>query len=106
MDKARQVDAVKHRGGRGNTGGIRAFARYSGRSEISVRRSLKVASLTEEAKQVARDTGLDNNRSALLSAAAEAPELQAEALRRIAQRGKVRQVDAPARCCPHCGGAL
>ncbi len=70
-DKLRQVDAVSAPGGRGNKGGVRAAAREIGVSEPDARRAEKVAGLSAEAQEVAREAGLDDNRSALLAAAAE-----------------------------------
>ena len=64
---------------------MRKAARELGMSEIDVRRSLKVASLTPEAKEAAQQLGLDDNRSAMLKAADYPPELQADALREIAK---------------------
>lgn len=52
-------------------GGVRAAARELGLSQPNASRSMKVASLSDEAKQAARETKLDNNRSALLEAAAK-----------------------------------
>jgi ParB family chromosome partitioning protein len=47
----------------------------------SARRAIKIASLSDEAKEVAKETGLDNNSSALLEAASEpTPERQVEKL--------------------------
>lgn len=64
-DVLRQVDA---KGGRPK-GGVRAAARDLGLSEPDARRAVKVAALSDEAKQAARELGLANNRSALLAAA-------------------------------------
>lgn len=64
---SRQPDA-KAKIGR-PAGGTRAAARDLGMSEPDARRAIKVAGLTDEAKQAARDAGLDDNRSALLDAA-------------------------------------
>ena len=81
-DVSRQADA-KPMGGRPE-GGIREAARELGMSEVDVRRAIKVASLSDEAKSIARDTGLDDNRSALLEASREPTERQAEKLAEIA----------------------
>jgi hypothetical protein len=82
---ARQPDANENRraDGRGHRpeGGNRLAARSLGLSEPDVRRAVKVASLSDEAKQAARDAGLSNNRTALLAATRVAPEQQAGALR-------------------------
>lgn len=50
-------------------GGINAAARELGVDKDDAHRAVRVASLSEEAKDAARETGLDNNRSALLEAA-------------------------------------
>lgn len=69
-DKLAQVGPVS--GGRGNAGGLRAAAREIGVARSDAQRAVKVAGLSDEAKAAARDAGLDDNRSALLSAAASA----------------------------------
>jgi len=75
--------APKLRGGRPE-GGIRAAARELGVAKDDAHRATQVASLPEEAKDAAREVGLDNNRSALLAAgktadpAAELRRLRAE----------------------------
>lgn len=82
--KLAQVAPVSERGrveGRGNTGGVRAAARDLGVDRDDARRAQKVASLPDDAKQAARDVGLDDNRSALL-AASKAADPAAE-LRRL-----------------------
>jgi hypothetical protein len=67
-DKPSQVATVS-KGGRGKEGGVRAAARELGISKDDAHRANKVAGLTEEAKEVARETGLDENRRVLLEAA-------------------------------------
>jgi ParB family transcriptional regulator, chromosome partitioning protein len=52
-------------------GGISAAARDLGVDRVDASRAVKVASLSDEAKVAARETGLDNNRSALLDAASK-----------------------------------
>lgn len=72
---------TKPQGGRPE-GGINAAARELGISKADAHRAVKVAALSPEAKQAARDTGLDDNRTALLEAAKRAdPEKQVEAIR-------------------------
>jgi ParB-like chromosome segregation protein Spo0J len=51
--------------------GINAAARDLGIDKDDAHRAVKVASLSDEAKEAARETGLDNNRSALLDAASK-----------------------------------
>jgi ParB family transcriptional regulator, chromosome partitioning protein len=69
-------------GGRGKKGGVSQAAREIGVDRDDARRAEKVASLSEEAKEAAREHGLDDNRKAMLQAARETtPEDQVEALR-------------------------
>jgi ParB-like chromosome segregation protein Spo0J len=83
-DKLRQVAAVS--GGRGNTGGYREAARELNIPERTVRRAYKTASLSPEAQEAAVETGLDDNRSALLEAAKErTSEAQTATIRRLAE---------------------
>src|ERR1700722_2988331 len=96
--KVRQSDALSPRLGRGKKSGVRQASRELGVSEPDARRAIKVDSLTPEAKEAARDVGLDDNRSALLRAAEVAPEHQAQAIRDIAakkQEAKERPKSAP-----------
>jgi ParB-like chromosome segregation protein Spo0J len=68
--------AAKPQGGRPE-GGVRAASRELGIDEDDGRRAVKVASLSDEAKDAAREVGLDDNRSALLAASREpTPEAQ------------------------------
>jgi ParB/RepB/Spo0J family partition protein len=76
----------------GRPGAAAAASRELGIVERDVQRAVKVASLAPEAKQAARDAGLDDNRSALLAAAQETtPEAQVAALvnRRPIDQGKL-----------------
>ncbi len=83
--KARQVDEPLKGGRQPNEKGQAKAARELGISEPDARRAVKVASLSDEAKQVARDTGLDDNRSALLKAAKEsAPAEQVRTITELA----------------------
>jgi hypothetical protein len=89
-DKVRHVAAVS--GGRGNTGGYRRAARELNISERTVRRAYQSASLSPEAQEAAVETGLDDNRSALLEAAkVNSPKAQAAIIRGIAE-GKTSSV--------------
>jgi hypothetical protein len=85
-DKLRQVAALS--GGRGNTGGYREAARELNIPERTVRRAYQTASLSPEAQEAAVETGLDDNRSALLEAAKvkNNPKAQAAIIRGIAER--------------------
>lgn len=68
--------------------GVRAAARELGINHVDAHRAVKVASLSEEAKTVARQSGLDDNRAALLSAAKHStPEAQVKVLEERKQGG-------------------
>ena len=82
-DKLAQLDPVS-KGGRGKESGTRKAARDLNLDRNEVRRALRIASLTEEAKQAAQERGLDDNQSALLAAAVVAPERQVEAIHNFA----------------------
>ena len=72
--------------------GIRKAARELGIAKNDASRAAKVAGLTQEAKDAAREVGLDDNRSALLRASLQAPERQADAVREIAE-AKASRID-------------
>lgn len=87
-----QVATAKTGRGGHNEGGVNAAARELGIDRDDAHRAVKVASLSDEAKQAARDVGLDDNRSALLAAARETePAKQVEVLvnRRPVDRAKL-----------------
>jgi ParB-like chromosome segregation protein Spo0J len=84
--------------GRGHKpeGGIAAAARDLGVDKDDAHRAVKVASLSDEAKDAARETGLDNNRSALLAAARETePQAQAEVIRTYKPSPAITKADPP-----------
>jgi hypothetical protein len=64
--------ATKPKGGR-PVGGVNAAARELNIEKIDAHRAVKVASLSPEAKQAARDAGLDDNRAASPAARSSAP---------------------------------
>lgn len=107
-DKLAQIAPVS--GGRGNEGGVRAAARELGIERTDASRAVKVASLTDEAKEAAREVGLDDNRTALLQAAKAAPEQQAKVIRDYAeQRQAVRNkvdLDVKARAAREVAGII
>lgn len=72
-EKSLSQVATNSRGGRPTTVGTRAAERDLGIKRDDASRAAKVASLSPEAKEVARELGLDDNRSVLL-AAAKAPD--------------------------------
>jgi ParB-like chromosome segregation protein Spo0J len=73
-------------GGRPESGS-RLVARKLNIPEQTVRRAYQTASLSPEAQKAAVETGLDDNRSALLEAAKErTPEAQTATIRRLAER--------------------
>ncbi len=78
--------------------GINRASRDLGIESTDAKRAVKVASLSEEAKAVARQSGLDDNRSALLAAAKHStPEAQVRALeeRKGGLAGRYQQEPAP-----------
>lgn len=79
------------KGGRGHDGGVSKATRDLGIERTDAIRSIKVASLTEEAKQVARETGLDDNQSILIKAKKSGDEvvfLRTEHARREAEKAR------------------
>lgn len=97
--KVAQLAPLKKPGaGRGSKGGIREASRELGIDRDDARRAVKVAGLSDEAKEVAREVHLDDNRSALLLAASEPKERQADTLREIAARKEAPpRTDVPKR---------
>ena len=86
-DKLSQLATVS--GGRGNEGGIRAASRDLGIDKDEAHRAVKIASISERAKAVAREAHLDDNQSALLEVA-RAPEAeQVSVIERIRDAGSV-----------------
>ncbi|AHB50059.1 hypothetical protein W911_06830 [Hyphomicrobium nitrativorans NL23] len=92
-DKPRQVGAVSGKGGRGKTGGINQAARELGVPPTDLRRSVKIAKLSPEAKAEARKLKLDDNQEALLTAAKKtSPAAQVAALeQRTAPKPQTRR---------------
>lgn len=82
-------------GAQPNDKGIKAASRELGIERTATQRATKVAGLSPEAKAAAKETGLDNNQSALLKAAKEAPEEQAAKVRQIAEQRAVKPAPAP-----------
>jgi ParB-like chromosome segregation protein Spo0J len=80
----RQLDA-KPRGGRPK-GGVRAASRELGLGEAEARRSVKISSISPEAKKAAKEAGLDNNQSALLKVASAPPSQQVAAVAGISAK--------------------
>lgn len=87
-------------------GGINAAVRDLGIDRTEAQRAVKIAALAPEAKEAARSAGLDNNQSALLSAAreetpsaqvatieAEARKRQEAALAREEERQRIRDAE-------------
>ncbi len=84
---------TKRSDGRGHRqeSGINLAARSLNIDKDTAYRSVKVASLTDEAKEAAREEGLDDNRSALLEAASVDADKQADRLRQIAREKEMRR---------------
>jgi ParB family transcriptional regulator, chromosome partitioning protein len=74
----------KPRGGRPESG-VRAAARELGVERNEAQRAVKVASISERAKQAAVDAKLDNNQAALLKIASAPVERQVSVVSEIAQ---------------------
>lgn len=66
--------------------GLRKTAQELGIAREEVRQAEKIASIAPEAKQAARDAGLDDNATALLKAAKAPPQEQVAVIREIADR--------------------
>lgn len=66
-----QSESLRTDGRGGRPSGIENAARELGIERQDAHRAVKVASLSDEAKEAAREAGLDNNRSALLDAASK-----------------------------------
>lgn len=97
-----QVAPVKSRRSDGRGGsigdGINAAVRELDIERTSAQRAVKVASISEQAKEAARKAGLDDNRSALLAAAKAPAERQAAVIHEIAERKSVAPlIDADVR---------
>jgi ParB/RepB/Spo0J family partition protein len=56
--------------------GVKAAARELGMPAENVRRAVKIAAISPEAKDAAKQAGIDNNQSKLLAVASEPPEKQ------------------------------
>lgn len=85
-DQSAQV-ALKGPVGHRPKSGVNDAARQLGIERTDVQRAIKVASLSPEAQDAAREVGLDDNRSALLEARKQpTPEAQVESLRQHAER--------------------
>lgn len=78
--------SATHRQAGQQPGGINAAARELGIDKDDAHRAVKIDSLTDEAKAAARETGLDNNRSALLAVAGKPAASQAAAVHDLADR--------------------
>lgn len=82
--RSHEAQLAPHRKAGQQPGGINAAVRELGIDRTEAQRSVNVSKLSEEAKDAAREAGLDNNQSALLKAARAAPEDAAEVIRGIA----------------------
>jgi ParB family chromosome partitioning protein len=72
-------------------GGSAAASRELGVNEREVQRAVKIASITDEAKEAARVAGLDDNQSALLKVAAAEPEAQTDLVHWLADQKAERR---------------
>ena len=94
--KASQVETPSG-GHRPTEKGVRKVAADLGLDKSDVQRAVKVASITDEAKQAARDAGLDDNRTALLVVAKAEPEAQVAKVKEIADEKAEREKQPAAR---------
>lgn len=85
---------AKPHGGRPE-GGVEAAARELGINREDARRAVKVAALSDEAKDAAREVGLDDNRSALLEAASKGTVAEQVATIHRLHESKVKKPDDP-----------
>jgi ParB family chromosome partitioning protein len=87
LTEVRQVSAkleeTSSKGGR--PGAVAETARDLGVSESEARRSVKIASISDDAKDAAKAAGLDDNQSVLLKVAAAPVETQADVVAEIAE---------------------
>ena len=81
-DKPDQVEQVS-KGGRGKESGVAKASRDLGIDRSEVNRSVRIASITPEAREAARAVGLDDNQSALLKVASAPSEKQVETVEKI-----------------------
>lgn len=72
----------------GRPGAISAAARELGIDKDDAHRAMKVDSIIPEAKEAAREAGLDDNRSALLEVAKQDPDKQVATVHRIVEAKK------------------
>lgn len=94
--ESKRNDGKGHR----HEGGINAASRELGIQRMDAQRAVKVAGLSEQAKQVAKEVGLDDNRSALIEAAKQPePSAQVQKISEIAaskiKPKPVKLADAP-----------
>jgi uncharacterized ParB-like nuclease family protein len=73
--------------------GIKAASRELGIERTDVKRAVRVGSLSEEAKDAARETGMDDNRSALLEAAGKSTAAEQVATIHRLHTAKVKKPD-------------
>lgn len=96
------VQVAQVSGGRGIEGGDSKAARDLGLSRYEVLRSKKVAGLTDEAVEAAKELGLDDNQTALLKAAREkTAEAQVAALEgHVVKSDREKAPETPRPCGP------
>jgi ParB-like chromosome segregation protein Spo0J len=91
-EKSYALQKATHRKAGQQAGGVNAASRELGIDKYDAHRAVKVASLSPEAKKAARETGLDDNRKALLEAARAPAEQQAAIIVDFAARKSARPV--------------
>lgn len=80
--KLSQVETVS-KGGRGNVGGVNAAVRELDIERSEAHRAVKIASMSPEAKDAARDAGIDNNQTKLLKVASLPRSQQVSGVKKV-----------------------
>ena len=93
IEKTKREDGRGHR----NESGINAASRGIGVERTKAQRAIKIDGITPEAKQAAREAGLDKNQSALLKVAAAPAEEQVAMVETV----KIRKAESAAAVEPH-----
>jgi hypothetical protein len=83
-------------GGHGIKGGVREVARQLNMERTQAQRLDALGNISEEAWLAAKEEGIENNQSALLSVAGEDAEKQADKIRELAKRKQQRKEIASA----------
>lgn len=78
--------------GRGSTGGVRAAERELGIEHTEANRAIKISKIAPEAKEAAKDAGIDDNQTVLLRIASEpSAEAQLTAIKREKSKAEAKK---------------